>query len=107
MNPKRTHARIHLQGVINMTDEFVMVRYWIRDGEREHFYDVITTKDKSEWTDERLIQEYIDEDAHSNDSYYGDDDTYWVHGMEALAAVEHKLPMSRETKELFNSYRIW
>tara|TARA_R110002074_G_scaffold271579_1_gene443237 strand:+ start:307 stop:570 length:264 start_codon:yes stop_codon:yes gene_type:complete len=87
-----------------MTDEFVMIRYWIRDGEREHFYDVITTKDKTEWTDEKLIQEYIDEDAHIDNEERG---TYWVYGMEALVALEHKLPMSRETKELFNSYRIW
>ena len=90
-----------------MNHEYVMIRYWIRDGDREHFYDVITTIDKSEWTDEKLIQEYVDEDAFLDDGKFSKSDTYWVYGMEALAAVEHKLPMSRETKELFNSYRIW
>ena len=51
-----------------------------------------------------FIQEYVDEDAHIDDEERG---TYWVYCMEALVALEHKLPMSRETKELFNSYRIW
>ena len=87
-----------------MTDEFVMVSFWIRDGDREHDYDTILTKEQAEWSDEKLIQHCIDEDAHIDKEARG---TYWVYGMEALAAVEHKLPMSRETKELFNSYRIW
>ena len=90
-----------------MSDEFVMVSFWIRDGEREHGYDTIVTKEEAEWSDEKLIQYHICSDAHSNNSYYGDDDTYWVYGMEALAAVQNKKPMSRETKKLFNSYGIW
>jgi hypothetical protein len=87
-----------------MTDEFVLVTFWIRDGEREHTYDTILTKEQAEWSDEKLIQHCIDEDAHIDDEESG---TYWVYYMEALAAVEFKQPMSRETKELFNSYRIW
>ena len=90
-----------------MTDEFVLVTFWIRDGEREHTYDTILTKEQAEWSDEKLIQHCIDEDAQLDDGKFSKSNTYWVYGMEALAAVEHKLPMSRETKELFNSYRIW
>ena len=90
-----------------MNDEFVMVSFWIRDGEREHGYDTIITKEQAEWSDEKLIQHCIDEDAQLDDGKFSKSNTYWVYGMEALAAVEHKLPMSRETKELFNSYRIW
>ena len=87
-----------------MTDEFVLVTFWIRDGEREHTYDTILTKEQAEWSDEKLIQHCIDEEAHIHDE---ERETYWVYYMEALAAVEFKQPMSRETKELFNSYRIW
>ena len=87
-----------------MSDEFVLVTFWIRDGEREHTYDTILTKEQAEWSDEKLIQHCIDEEAHIDDEEGG---TYWVYYMEALAAVEFKQPMRRETKELFNSYRIW
>ena len=87
-----------------MTDEFVLVTFWIKDGEREHTYDTILTKEQAKWSDEKLIQHCIDEEAHIDDEERG---TYWVYYMEALAAVEFKQPMSRETKELFNSYRIW
>lgn len=88
-----------------MTDEFVMVSFWIRDGEREYGYDTILTKEQAEWSDEKLIQHCIDgETTTIDDEKRG---TYWVYYMEALAAVEFKQPMSRETKELFNSYRIW
>ena len=83
-----------------MTDEFVLVTFWIRDGEREHTYDTILTKEQAEWSDEKLIQHCIDEETHIDDEERG---TYWVYCMEALAAVEFKQPMSRETKELFLS----
>ena len=87
-----------------MIDEFVMVSFWIRDGEREYSYNTILTKEQAEWSDEKLIQHCIDEDTSIHDE---ERETYWIYYMEALAAVESKQPMSRETKELFNSYRIW
>ena len=90
-----------------MSDEFVMVSFWIRDGDREYGYDTILTDEQAEWSDEKLIQHCIDEDACLDDGEFSKSNTYWVYGMEALAAVEFKQPMSLETKELFNSYRIW
>ena len=87
-----------------MTDEFVMVIFWIRDGEREYHHNAIITKEEAEWSDEKLIQHHICEMTDEDDLDRG---TYWVYYMEALAAVQYKLPMSRETKELFNSYSIW
>ena len=85
-----------------MSDEFVMVSFWIRDGMREYGFDTIVTKEEAEWSDEELIQFHIWDNTHSED-----DGTYWVYGMEALAAVKNKKPMSHETKKLFNSYGIW
>ena len=58
-----------------MSDEFVLVTFWIRDGEREHTYDTILTKEQAEWSDEKLIQHCIDEEAHIDDEEGG---TYWV-----------------------------
>ena len=88
-----------------MTDEFVMVSFSIVDGAREYDYNTILTKEQAEWSDEKLIQHCIDEETEKSNIHL--EGTYWVHGMEALAAIEFKKPMSRETKELFNSYRIW
>ena len=88
-------------------EEWVFVRFHIRDGDRESFEDVIIPITTSErLTDEGLIKMYIDDGATIDD----DDpqgDYYWVYGIEALCMVMSRKPMTRKTKELFNSYGVY
>ena len=49
---------------------------------------------------------YIDGDA----TLYSDDPQeayYWIYWMEALCTVWSRKPMTRKTKELFNSYGVY
>ena len=88
-------------------DEFVFVRFHIRDGDRESLQDTIIPKITSDTeTDEGLIKMYIDHEA-TIDDYDPQGDYYWIYGMEALCMVMSRKPMSRETKELFNSYGVY
>ena len=88
-------------------EEWVFVRFHIREGDRESLQDVIIPKATSELlTDEGLIKMYIDDEA-TIDSDDPQGDYYWIYGMEALCMVMSRKPMSRETKELFNTYGVW
>ena len=88
-------------------DEFVFVRFHIRDGDRESLQDTIIPITTSErLTDEGLIKMYIDDGA-TIDSDDPQEDYYWIYGMEALCMVMSRKPMTRKTKELFNSYGVY
>tara|TARA_A100001201_G_scaffold138913_1_gene130342 strand:- start:387 stop:662 length:276 start_codon:yes stop_codon:yes gene_type:complete len=88
-------------------EEWVFVRFHIRDGDRESLQDTIIPKTTSErLTDEGLIKMYIDVGA-TIDSDDPQGDYYWIYGMEALCMVMSRKPMTRKTKELFNSYGVY
>ena len=88
-------------------EEYVLVRFHIRDGDRESFQDTIITKTESDTkTDEDLIKFHMDDDA-TIDSDDPQGDYYWIYWMEALCMVMSRKPMTRETKELFNSYGVY
>ena len=88
-------------------EEYVFVRFHIRDGDRESLQDVIVSKTISDTkTDEDLIMMHIDNGA-TIDSDDPQGDYYWIYGMEALCMVMSRKPMSRETKKLFNSYGVY
>jgi hypothetical protein len=93
---------------MNQTEEeYVFVRFHIRDGDRESLQDVIIPKITSDTeTDEGLIKMYIDDGA-TIDSDDPQEDYYWIYGMEALCMVMSRRPMTRKTKELFNSYGVY
>ena len=88
-------------------EEWVFVRFHIRDGDRESLQDTIIPITTSErLTDEGLIKMLIDHEA-TIDDYDPQGDYYWIYGMEALCAVMSRKPMTRKTKELFNSYGVY
>tara|TARA_R100000152_G_C6763755_1_gene188226 strand:- start:451 stop:726 length:276 start_codon:yes stop_codon:yes gene_type:complete len=88
-------------------EEWVFVRFHIRDGDRESLQDTIIPITTSErLTDEGLIKMYIDHEA-TIDSDDPQGDYYWIYGMEALCMVMFRRPMTRKTKELFNTYGVY
>ena len=88
-------------------EEWVFVRFHIRDGDRESLQDTIIPKITSDTeTDEGLIKMYIDHEA-TIDPQDPQGDYYWIYGMEALCMVMSRKPMTRKTKELFNTYGVY
>jgi hypothetical protein len=88
-----------------MSEEYVFVRFHIRDGDRESIQDTIIPKITSDReTDEGLIKMHIDHEATIDSD---ERDYYWIYGMEALCRVMSRKPMTRKTKELFNSYGVY
>jgi hypothetical protein len=86
-----------------MTEEFVMVQFWVRDGEREYSVEAIVTPEEAQWSDKELIKHHLCETA---EDYY-QAGMYWVYHMEALAYVNSKKPITREVKELLSQYVGW
>ena len=88
--------------------EHMLIRFWIRDGEREYNQFVICHKNHLPspylGNDEQLIKMYISDDITEDEE---DERTYWVHNMEALCKVENYYSISRETKELLNSFGVY
>ena len=84
--------------------EYVLVTYYIRDGERAYYVREILTKEQADVTDEELIHWSIDSETCTE---YGTPDTFYVFYQEASCYVESKRPMNRETKELFNRYGVY
>lgn len=88
--------------------EYMLIGFWIRDGEREYNQFVIRHKDIFPElcidNDDRLIRFYISDDI---SEYEEDERTYWVHGMEALCRVQRCHSISRETKDLLNSLGVY
>jgi hypothetical protein len=88
-------------------EEYVFVRFHIRDGDRESLQHTIIPKITSDTeSDEGLIKMCIDDDA-TIDSDDPQGDYYWIYGVEALCMVISRRPMTRKTKELFNSYGVY
>jgi hypothetical protein len=85
--------------------EHMLVRFWIRDGEREYNQFAICHKDDFPANDKQLIQMYVSDDITEYEE--GDELTYWVHYMEALCQVQKCYSISRETKELLNSFGVY
>lgn len=82
--------------------EYMLIRFWIRDGEREYNHFVICLKDgMGSASNADLIKIYI------SDNVYYEDNMYWVHDMEALCEVKKRYSISRETKELLNSLGVY
>ena len=90
--------------------EHMLIRFWIRDGEREYEQFVICHKNDfpslhlGSANEEQLIKMYISDDITEDEE---DERTYWVHNMEALCKVEKCFPISRETKELLNRFGVY
>lgn len=88
-------------------EEYVFVRFHIRDGDRESLQHTIIPKITSDTeSDEGLIKMCIDDGA-TIDSDDPQGDYYWIYGVEALCMVISRRPMTRKTKELFNSYGVY
>ena len=89
-------------------EEYVLVTYHIRDGEREHDVRTILTKEQADMTDEELIHWSIDNESCTEyEDMISGKPVFWVFYMEAYCYVKSKHPMTRETKELFNSYGVY
>ena len=92
--------------------EHMLIRFWIRDGEREYKQFVICHKDDfpsphlGSANEEQLIKMYFSP-YDVIIEYDEDERTYWVHNMEALCQVENCYSISRETKELLNSFGVY
>tara|TARA_Y100000004_G_scaffold194123_1_gene258025 strand:+ start:54 stop:365 length:312 start_codon:yes stop_codon:yes gene_type:complete len=102
-----------------MSDEFAMIRYELQDGDRTHYDQLIVHIDVSRSTDLELIHRMYGLDAFDEDSSEwhnmaeervllaeeyeknGCIETSW-----GFVKVIDKKPMTRETKELFNSYGV-
>ena len=88
--------------------EHMLIRFWIRDGEREYNQFVICHKNDFPAPEfencEQLIKMYVSDDV---TEYEEDGRTCWVHGMEALCQVQKCFSISRETKELLNSFGVY
>lgn len=99
--------------------KYMLIRFWIRDGEREYNQFVICNKDNfphtyigndgriSDFGCKQLIKMYISDDA----TEYEDDDwytnMYWVYDTEALCRIERCHLISHETKELLNNMGVY
>ena len=90
--------------------EHMLIRFWIRDGEREYVQFVICHKNDfpephlGSYNDEQLIKMYISDVI---SEYEEDERAYWVHHMEALCEVQKCYSISRETKDLLNSFGVY
>ena len=101
-----------------MSDEFAMIRYEVQDGDKSYYDQHIVHIDVSRGTDLELIHRMYGLDA------FDVDDWHEMAEERALLAEEYeknrcietswgvvkvigKQPMSRETKELFNSYGVY
>jgi hypothetical protein len=108
-----------------MRDEFAMIRYEVEDGEKTHYDQHIVHIDVSRGTDLELIHRMYGLDAFDEDDW---DDTaesvrlcrherillaeeYEKNGCIetswGVVKVTDRKPMTRETKELFNSYGVY
>lgn len=91
--------------------EYMLIRFWIRDGEREYNHFVICRKDGMGSADDAdLIKIYISDNmTECISKVYNEEDEriYWVHYMEALCKVEKRYSISRETKELLNNFGVY
>jgi len=103
-----------------MSYEFVMITYVVRDGDKEHTNHYIMTKNNAEKHDVDLIHMmyYLDgfdtdEDDEVNAEHIllhmleHEETRGWVTTDWGMVKVVRKEPMSRETKELFNSYGVY
>ena len=101
-----------------MSDEFAMIRYEVEDGDKTHYDLHIVPIDVSRGTDLELIHRMYGLDAFDEDDW---DDTAEERVLLAeeyeenrcivtswgIVKVTSRKPMSRETKELFNSYGVY
>jgi|TARA_R100000479_G_C6340502_1_gene185127 hypothetical protein len=101
-----------------MSDEFVMIRYEVHDGGKTHCDQCIVHIDVSRGTDLELIHRMYGLDAFHKDNWHdmaeerallaeeyendGCIETSW-----GVVRVVDRKPMTRETKELFNSYGVY
>lgn len=103
-----------------MNDEFVMITYDVRDGEKEHTDHYIMTKNNAEKHDVDLIHMMYHLDGFDTDEadevnakhillhmLEHEKTRGWVTTDWGMIKVVGKNPMSRETKELFNSYGVY
>ena len=93
--------------------EHMLIRFWIRDGEREYNQFVICHKNDFPaphfGNDKQLIKMYVSDDITEYDEEDDEEDVraFWVHYMEALCQVQKCYSISRETKELLNSFGVY
>ena len=101
-----------------MSDEFAMIRYEVQDGDKSYYDQHIVHIDVSRGTDLELIHSMYGLDAFDVDDWYnmGEERALLAEEYEKNGCIETswgvvkvtgRKPMTRETKELFNSYGVY
>lgn len=99
-------------------DEFVMIRYDVRDGDKEHRDQLIVHIDESRGTHLELIHMMYRLDAFDEDDWDDNAEERVLLAEEyernryiitdwGMVKVTGRKPMTRKTKELFNSYGVY
>jgi|21_taG_2_1085346.scaffolds.fasta_scaffold01155_2 hypothetical protein len=89
------------------SNEYMLIRFLIQDGERSYFSFHISHKDNFPAPYDHNDRLLIDMHVGNVTDYSEKHEMYWINGMSTLCKVSLCTPMNDKIKELFNSYGVY